>query len=81
MAAFGNRPADRCTGRGGSPGFKFTIYAVLSVVAMYLDQRQHYLERVRYVLQAAAYPVQLLVSSPPAAWRWRRQLPDRRAAG
>src|SRR2546430_1632976 len=37
---------------------------------MYLDQRQHYLEQVRYVLQAAAYPIQLAVNSPPAAWRW-----------
>ena len=37
---------------------------------MYLDQRGHYLEQVRYVLQAAAYPIQLAVSSPPAAWRW-----------
>ena len=39
---------------------------------MYLDQRQHYLERVRYVLQAAAYPIQLAVNSPPAAWDWVR---------
>jgi rod shape-determining protein MreC len=47
---------------------------------MYLDQRQHYLERVRYVLQAAAYPVQLLVSSPPAAWRWvKTSFQDRQA--
>src|SRR5579864_810387 len=37
---------------------------------MYLDQRAHYLEQVRYVLQAAAYPLQLAVNSPPAAWRW-----------
>src|SRR5882762_1622508 len=37
---------------------------------MYLDQRQHYLEQLRYVLQAAAYPIQLAVNSPPAAWRW-----------
>src|SRR6201988_1232753 len=40
---------------------------------MYLDQRQHYLERLRYVLQAVAYPVQLAVNSPPAAWGWLRQ--------
>jgi rod shape-determining protein MreC len=72
VAAFGTGAGRPLYGRGGSPGFKFTLYAVLSVVAMYLDQRQHYLERVRYVLQAAAYPVQLLVSSPPAAWRWVR---------
>ena len=37
---------------------------------MYLDQHQHYLEQVRYLLQAAAYPIQLAVNSPPAAWRW-----------
>lgn len=72
MAAFGTGAGRPLYGRGGSPGFKFTIYAVLSVVAMYLDQRQHYLEHVRYVLQGAAYPIQLLVSSPPAAWRWVR---------
>jgi rod shape-determining protein MreC len=40
---------------------------------MYLDQRQHYLEQMRYVLQAAAYPIQLAVNSPPAAWRWLKE--------
>jgi rod shape-determining protein MreC len=60
-------------GRGGSPGFGFTLYAVLAVVIMYLDQRQHYLEQVRYVLQAAVYPVQVAVSSPSTAWRWLRE--------
>ena len=60
-------------GRGGSPGFRFTLYAVLSVVVMFLDQREHYLEHVRYVLQAAAYPIQLAVNSPPAAWRWLKE--------
>ena len=69
MAAFGTGASRPLYGRGGS-GFRFTFYAVLSVVAMYLDQRGHYLEQVRYVLQAAAYPIQLAVSSPPAAWRW-----------
>ena len=40
---------------------------------MYLDQRAHYLEQVRYGLQAVAYPLQLAVSSPPAAWRWLKE--------
>src|SRR5262252_3194338 len=39
-----------------------------------------YLDHVRYVLQAAAYPVQLLVSSPPAAWRWLQDSFQTRAA-
>ena len=72
MAAFGTG-AGRPSGRGGSPGFRFTLFAVLSVITMYLDQRQHYLEQVRYVLQAAAYPIQLAVSSPAAAWRWVKE--------
>jgi rod shape-determining protein MreC len=71
VAAFGTG-ANRPLQRGGS-GFRFTLYAVLAVVAMYFDQRGHYLEQVRYVLQGAAYPIQLAVSSPPAAWRWLKE--------
>ena len=70
MAAFGTGAGKPLSGRGGSPGFRFTLYALLSVILMYLDQRAHYLEQLRYVLQAAAYPLQLAVNSPPAAWRW-----------
>src|SRR5215470_17279676 len=47
---------------------------------MYLDQRAHYLEPVRYMLQAAAYPIQLLVNSPPTAWRWMRESFETREA-
>jgi rod shape-determining protein MreC len=53
---------------------------VLSVVVMYLDQRQHYLEQVRYVLQGATYPIQLAVNSPTAAWRWLKKSFETRAA-
>jgi rod shape-determining protein MreC len=47
---------------------------------MYLDQRAHYLEQVRYILQAAAYPLQLAVNSPPAAWRWVKESLETREA-
>jgi rod shape-determining protein MreC len=80
VAAFGTGAGRPLTGRGGSPGFRFTLYALLSVVAMYLDQRAHYLEQLRYVLQAAAYPIQLAVSSPSAAWRWIRDSVQSREA-
>ncbi|HUL47478.1 MAG TPA: rod shape-determining protein MreC [Steroidobacteraceae bacterium] len=73
MTAFGTAAGRPLQGRGGSPGFRFTLYAVLAVVIMYLDQRARYLEHVRFVLQAAAYPVQLVVNSPPGAWRWIRE--------
>lgn len=73
MTAFGTAAGRPLQGRGGSPGFRFTLYAVLAVVVMYLDQRGRYLEQVRFVLQATAYPIQLLVNSPPSAWRWIRE--------
>jgi rod shape-determining protein MreC len=80
VAAFGTAAGRPLQGRGGSPGFRFTLFAVLAVVAMYLDQRAHYLERVRYVLQAAAYPIQFAVNSPPTAWRWLRESFETRKA-
>ena len=73
MAAFGTGASRQLQGRGGSPGFRFTLYALLSIVVMFLDERSHWLENARYVLQAAAYPIQLAVSSPSAAVSWLQQ--------
>lgn len=75
--AGGYRPSP---GRGPSPGFRFTLYAVLSITCMFLDQRGGWLEKARYVLQAAAYPIQLVVRSPAAAWRWLEESFETRAA-
>jgi rod shape-determining protein MreC len=80
VAAFGTGADRPLGGRGGSPGFRFTLYALLAVIVMYLDQRAHYLEQVRYVLQAAVYPLQLAVNSPPAAWRWLKESVQTREA-
>lgn len=68
--AFGVSANRSLASRGPSPGFRFALYAILSVTLMFLDQRGEWLRDVRYVLQAAAYPIQLAVSSPSAAWRW-----------
>jgi rod shape-determining protein MreC len=68
------------SGRGGSPGFRFTIYATLSIVIMFLDQRGEYLERVRYGLNIAAYPIELAVSSPSTAWHWIQESIETRDA-
>jgi rod shape-determining protein MreC len=57
-------------GRGGSPGFRFTLYALVSIGFMILDQRFDWLERAHSVMQAATYPVQVAVSSPVTGWRW-----------
>ena len=69
MAAFGTG-GSRSVSRGPSPGFRFTLYAILSFVVMFLDQRHGWMEHARFVLQTAAYPVQLAVNSPSAAWTW-----------
>lgn len=60
-------------GRGTSPGFRFTLYAILAVVLMFVDQRRGWLAQARYFLSGAAYPLQLAVSSPTAAWGWLEQ--------
>ena len=73
MAAFGTGASRQLQGRGGSPGFRFTLYALLSIVVMFLDERSHWLEGARYVLQSTAYPIQLAVSSPSAAWAWMHE--------
>jgi rod shape-determining protein MreC len=50
------------------------MYALLALLLMVLDQRGGWLERVRYGLQAAAYPLRLAMNSPSAAWNWTRTI-------
>ena len=80
MAAFGTGASRPLSGRGGSPGFRFTLYATASIIIMFMDQRGEWLERVHYVLDAAAYPIQLAVSSPRAAWQWMKETVETRDA-
>ena len=70
MAGFSTGAGRPLQGRGGSPGFRFFLYAVVSIGFMILDQRFDWLERAHYVLQATTYPVELAVDSPVEAWRW-----------
>jgi len=69
VAAFGTG-GSRSQVRGPSLGFRFTLYAILSIVVMFLDQRHGWLEQARYLLQAGAYPLQVAVNSPSTAWNW-----------
>ncbi len=70
MVGFGTSVSRPIYGRGPSPGLRFTVYALLSFTLMYLDQRAGWSQRIRYGLEAVAYPVQVAVNSPAAAWRW-----------
>jgi rod shape-determining protein MreC len=80
VAAFGTG-GNRSQSRGGSSlGFRFTLYAILSMVVMFLDQRHGWMEQARYLLQAAAYPLQVAVSSPSSAWSWLKEVFETRDA-
>ena len=70
MAGFGTSVGRPIYGRGPSPGLRFTVYALLSLTVMYLDQRARWSQRLHYGLEAAAYPVQVAVNSPAAALHW-----------
>jgi rod shape-determining protein MreC len=59
-----NRPSARDL----APGPRFFLFAVLSLVLMYFDQKDGWGERIRYGLQAAAYPIQVTIGSPGMAW-------------
>jgi rod shape-determining protein MreC len=81
VAAYGLGATNRrLTGHGSSPGFRFTLYAFVSIVVMVLDQRGGWLTEARFLLQAAAYPLQLAVSSPSAAWAWIKESMQTREA-
>ncbi len=80
MAAFATGATRSLPQRGPAPGLRFFVYAVLALTLMVLDQRGGWLERVRYGLQAAAYPLQLAMNSPSAAWNWTRRIFEARDA-
>lgn len=80
MAGFAAGAYRTTPGRGTSPGFRFTLYAILAVALMFMDQRRGWLAEARYFLSGAAYPLQLAVSSPTAAWRWLQSTFATRAA-
>lgn len=72
MAAFGTG-GSRSVGRGPAPGLRFTVYAILSFVVMFLDQRHGWMERARWGLSILAAPIQTAVSSPNSIWQWLQE--------
>src|SRR5579863_8715205 len=73
MVVFGPDVDRPLYGRGPSAGLRFTVYAILSIALMYYDQHGHWVQRLHFALDAAAYPVQVAVSSPRTAWNWATQ--------
>lgn len=80
MAAFGAGATRSLPGRDASPGFRFTLCTLVCIGLMILDQRGGWLDQVRYVLQAVAYPLQLAVNSPTTAWSFLQDTFESREA-
>jgi rod shape-determining protein MreC len=76
FTAAGRRPHH---GRAPAAGLRFFVYAVIAILLMYLDQRRGWSQQLRYGLQGAAYPVQMIVSSPQRFWLWLRESSETRA--
>jgi rod shape-determining protein MreC len=62
--AFAGGGLNRPSARDSAPGPRFFIFAAISVVLMYFDQKDGWGERIRYTLQAAAYPIQVVIGLP-----------------
>jgi rod shape-determining protein MreC len=62
--AFAGGGMNTPSARDSAPGGRFIFFALLSLVLMYFDQRDGWGAKVRYVLQAVAYPIQVTVGSP-----------------
>jgi rod shape-determining protein MreC len=56
--------------RASALGLRALVLIGVSVAVMVVDHRQHELMAIRTALSAAAYPLQLVVQSPVAAWNW-----------
>ncbi len=57
-------------GRGPPLGARFFFLAVVSIAAMVLDQRGHYLDTARMWMGAALHPLNMIVDAPHSAWNW-----------
>ena len=55
-------------------GFRALALVILSILLMWLDNREHHLDTVRRAVGVAVYPVQIVVDTPARVWSWLRDL-------
>jgi rod shape-determining protein MreC len=72
-----NSPSARDASASGG---RFFFFALLSLVLMYFDQKDGWGERIRYALQAVAYPIQVTVGSPRMLWNATAELFETRGS-
>lgn len=67
--AFAGGGLNQPSARELAPGPRFFLCALVSLVLMYFDQKDGWGDRIRYGLQAAAYPIQVTIGSPRMMWK------------
>ena len=55
-------------------GFRAIALVVLSILLMWLDNREHHMDAVRRAIGAAVYPIQIVVDTPARLWGWLREV-------
>lgn len=78
--AFAGSGLNRPSTRDSAPGPRFFLFALLSVVLMYFDQRDDWSSRIRYGLSTVAYPIQVVIGSPGRLWSATSELFRTRAS-
>ncbi len=53
-------------------GFRALALIILSILLMWLDNREQHLDAVRRIVGVAVYPIQIVVDTPARAWSWVR---------
>lgn len=68
MAA--SRGSDANPGRVPALGFRFLGLILISILLMYVDNRDNHLDTVRKSIGAAVYPLRVIVDAPVRLWNW-----------
>lgn len=67
---FSPRQSDTNTARIPALGLRLLALIFVSILLMYLDNRNKYIDAVRTGIDAAMYPVRVVVEAPVRLWNW-----------
>ena len=61
-------------------GLRLLLLAGLSILILYIDNRDNHLDAVRKTIGATVYPLRVIVDAPVSAWQWLGQTTSSRNA-
>ena len=54
-------------------GLRLLLLAGLSVLLLYIDNRENHLDALRKAIGATVYPLRIIVDAPVSTWRWLQE--------